>query len=907
MSIRRTSSFHSLSGRRHETGRLQAAWERCLDGRGSVVTLHGPVGSGRTELLDAFGEFAESQGAHVLMAAGSPLEREFPLGVARQLFQSPLLPPEIVTEAARLFEDGLDPAPDPAWSAHAGPGGPGGPAAVRPAPHLLHRLSSLLLEYARHTPVLLAVDDRQDADVQSLEFLLYLTRRTRGARILTVLCARENMTPTDPFFEVELASRPNHERVRLGLFGHEAIADLLAERLGDSARRRAAEVYELTGGNPLLVRAVIDDQPRAEPTGTLVVGESYRRGVMNCLHRIDPLALRVARGVAALGRPAGTAMLAELLLLANDSPARALYLLHAAGLFRDGGFRHPSGGGDLLAAMRPAELAALHRRAAELLHTRGGAETHVAEQYRAAEGQMRAPWSTERTPAPAPGGPPPHGSRDVPRPAAGQSGPAPEGDRPVAPADDIVIQCVPVLPGADEEVRPTARGRRTGIRHLFWEGRVDDGLEALTHYEAEHPKGPDNAAGLRAWIGYWYPTLLPDAPGTGRGARADLTLPKNAAPDGVRVLTALAGGLAQREAVAHAEHILRESRVSDIGTRSLTAALTVLLYADQPGRAARWCAAATNRRGHGRDAIEDALLAALTAEAALRQGDVRIADEYARAAFQQITLRQWGTGVGIPLATMIGARTALGRHEDAARYLALPVPDAMFRTPAGLHYLYSRAGHLLATGDAEGALADYRRCGETMARWDLDHLPALVPWRIGAARAQLALTRPGAARALIERQLDGLGAGQPRVRGMALRTGAATAESSERTSLLEDAVRALEESGDQLELSIALAELSAAHGALGDPGQARTADRRARHLSRVSGTAPVQTDDELSEAERRVAELAAAGLTNREIGKRLFITVSTVEQHLTKVYRKLGVRRRVELSHSLEPRPGLAG
>ncbi|MEU1342200.1 ATP-binding protein [Streptomyces sp. NPDC005827] len=60
MSIRRTSSFHSLSGRRHETGRLQAAWERCLDGRGSVVTLHGPVGSGRTELLDAFGEFAES-------------------------------------------------------------------------------------------------------------------------------------------------------------------------------------------------------------------------------------------------------------------------------------------------------------------------------------------------------------------------------------------------------------------------------------------------------------------------------------------------------------------------------------------------------------------------------------------------------------------------------------------------------------------------------------------------------------------------------------------------------------------------------------------------------------------------------------------------------------------------------
>lgn len=51
----------------------------------------------------------------------------------------------------------------------------------------------------------------------------------------------------------------------------------------------------------------------------------------------------------------------------------------------------------------------------------------------------------------------------------------------------------------------------------------------------------------------------------------------------------------------------------------------------------------------------------------------------------------------------------------------------------------------------------------------------------------------------------------------------------------------------------------------------------------------------LSEAERRVAELAAGGLTNKEIAERLFITVSTVEQHLTRVYRKLVVARRAQL------------
>lgn len=51
----------------------------------------------------------------------------------------------------------------------------------------------------------------------------------------------------------------------------------------------------------------------------------------------------------------------------------------------------------------------------------------------------------------------------------------------------------------------------------------------------------------------------------------------------------------------------------------------------------------------------------------------------------------------------------------------------------------------------------------------------------------------------------------------------------------------------------------------------------------------------LSPAERRVAVLAADGCCNREIARRLFITVSTVEQHLTKTYRKLGVHSRGEL------------
>ncbi|MFJ4095956.1 helix-turn-helix transcriptional regulator [Kitasatospora sp. NPDC089913] len=57
----------------------------------------------------------------------------------------------------------------------------------------------------------------------------------------------------------------------------------------------------------------------------------------------------------------------------------------------------------------------------------------------------------------------------------------------------------------------------------------------------------------------------------------------------------------------------------------------------------------------------------------------------------------------------------------------------------------------------------------------------------------------------------------------------------------------------------------------------------------------------LSRAELRVAELAARGRTNRQIAQELFLTVSTVEQHLTSSYRKLGVKRRADLPGHLLP------
>ncbi|MFC5744435.1 helix-turn-helix domain-containing protein [Actinomadura rugatobispora] len=104
-----------------------------------------------------------------------------------------------------------------------------------------------------------------------------------------------------------------------------------------------------------------------------------------------------------------------------------------------------------------------------------------------------------------------------------------------------------------------------------------------------------------------------------------------------------------------------------------------------------------------------------------------------------------------------------------------------------------------------------------------------------------------------------------------------------------------------------MADLSDARQRLGDSDEARTLAFRAQVLAEQCGTdvRPGRTGDdaedegpavgtvlgELSDAQRRVAALAAAGHTNREISDKLHVTVSTVEQHLTIVYRKLRVRR----------------
>ncbi|MGH2892169.1 MAG: helix-turn-helix domain-containing protein, partial [Solirubrobacteraceae bacterium] len=92
----------------------------------------------------------------------------------------------------------------------------------------------------------------------------------------------------------------------------------------------------------------------------------------------------------------------------------------------------------------------------------------------------------------------------------------------------------------------------------------------------------------------------------------------------------------------------------------------------------------------------------------------------------------------------------------------------------------------------------------------------------------------------------------------------------------------------------ALREALALFGETGAPLWAQAAGTELSRAGERSGD-----PDELTATERRIAELAASGLSNQEVAERAFLTVKGVEANLTRAYRKLGIRSRGGLAGAL--------
>ncbi|GGL11962.1 hypothetical protein Sme01_68420 [Sphaerisporangium melleum] len=891
---------------------LRTLLDEAVAGRGRVAMVTGVVATGKSELLHAFADQAGDVGVLPLVATASRAESDLALGVLGQLFCNAPLTEEVRDGAMDVLRQ---------VTGIACPEGAEGFAQADA--EVVHTLCSVLLSLSERRPLAIVVDDVHYADRASLLFLSYLMRRARYSPIMAVFSQADHTGNTHKFFPTEMLRQPHCTVVRLAPLSREAVLSLAGERLGhETAERLVPEWYALSGGNPLLLQGLMEDYE----AGGAWPAARYGEAVLSCLHRADPALLEAARWLAALDDPELVARLAGLDGIAVPP---SMGWLEAVGLLESGRFRHEVARSSVLAELGADKRQQMHRRTAELLYDEGAADVAVAEQLIRAD-FTDVPWAV---------------------PVLESAARCRLGDGEVAPAVAYLelalrgcaderqrAMIAALLLRADWRVDPNGRtaligeltdalreGRLRGgdaaflARALLWHGRLGEARDVLDLLKGFAGGGPGTMAelsGTRAWLRCSVPGMVPHMDGTVTREPSEAVLPMRMSRrlESIRALASVLTDGPAEELPATAERILRGSCLADMSMDTVESALLALVYGGQAERAASWCDTfLTQARSRGARARQ-ARLTAIRAETALRQGDLARAAALARSALEIISPAAWGVALGGPLATLLLAITAMGRYDEAFEQVNRPVPEGMLQTRFGLHYLQARGRYQLAVDNPASALRDFQLCGDLVVRWDMD-VPGFVPWRTDVAEAHIRLGDRDTARALAEEQLARSGPGSARADGVALRMLAAAAEVRHRPMLLRQASERLQVSGDRYELARSLFDLTEAYHGVGEFRRAGIIAGRARSLAQECGARPLSQalSDEgfpgdgyeaepskvvaiLSDAERRVAGLATVGYSNREIAAKLFITVSTVEQHLTRVYRKLNISHRSDLS-----------
>lgn len=351
-----TSARSATSARVDGVARLLHAVEE-PGGAGTVQVLVGDAGMGRTTLLDALARHAESRGSVVLRAQGSESERTLAFSTLHQLL--------------RPVTDRIDMLPGrqgAALRSALGTGTGAGSGTGTPSPDVMatgNAVLDLLSDLAAQRPVLLVVDDAHRCDEASLGTLAFAARRL-GAEAVTLLMAAETG------HAVRGAGRDVPVTVL------EPLDDAEASRLlgGLSTRptaRLSADVLEQAAGNPLALielsrAATLDPAGNQTSAGPLPLTDEparvfgaratalphVTRHALLCLAAMDP----VDAAIVPAPTPPGAA---------HDvwEPAdRAGLILRTGGRVR---FRHPLVRSAIYQTAAPDDRRAAHRALAELL------------------------------------------------------------------------------------------------------------------------------------------------------------------------------------------------------------------------------------------------------------------------------------------------------------------------------------------------------------------------------------------------------------------------------------------------------------------------------------------------------------------------------------------------------------
>ncbi|MFC5213839.1 AAA family ATPase [Streptomyces coerulescens] len=853
-----------LVGRRAVLDVLDGFVRRLQDGVSDIAVVTGPVGSGRSAVLERAVERARASGLAVGVARCSPRESQLPYGAITQLLGTLCRPSRIGALAS-----GIGPTSRPTDT--------------------VARMCDTLLTLSAGRPVLLAVDDLHLADPHSLRRLVDLIHRARQGAVLAVVTSP---VPVRQVLEAAgarpAAPCPVHT-LRLDTLTTAEARGVIETRVGHPVERSVLTVAGVAGWSPAVLHAVADRiaalgrplDTDAVPQLITAARTAWSTRALTTLQGLPKNVVALLRATAVGGHQLEPARLAALAGLDATAFADAADALRACGLVADTDIprlRHPWFADDVLAGMTGPERDRLHRRAASLNGQEDSRVGTVAELLGDVTSLVR-PWTASDHAAARP-----RHAADLTTATLRHSlcEPVTEAERARRLIRLAAAEAVTAPQAAD------GRLRQVMLRHLSretWPDVLNAADLLLSRGDAETARWVIADVHQRAL------TKIPDDElrplrALGRLAHKEkggLPLvapppvhsdrPGHPAQSAVLAWT-LATRADDRAGVLELARTALDEPASVPFMCRIAAARALLCADDVPTGLDRLDAVAAD--AHRRDALAAAAQALLSrAEAQLRLGRGEEALRELAEATRALPPTSWHCLLAPRLAAAeILALIRCGRLEEAGRASerARGRPECHSVNTAFL--LYARGELALIDGDAARAVLLLEECGRMLRakRW---RNPMLIAWRSAAAVAHHHLGAPAAADDLLVKE-----------REVAERWGTPSAFTALRARTHE----ALARNGVEVAWAGAGADPSARSSQSSDDGP----------TARPDATAP--GPDPLTPSEREVADLVLAGHANREIARRLGLSTRTVELRLTQTYRKLGVKGRAALVAHLRAR-----
>ena len=896
------------------------------DGAGALVVVEGPAGIGKSALLGACAQHAGELGMETLRARGDDVSMESSFAAMRELL-APAVGPETFSGSAALAA--------PVFLGETGEG----PDADR-AVAVLHGLYWLIADRCDERPLALLVDDAHWLDQASARFLVYLARRIESLPALLAVAVRrgEASGPVAALAEqAALVLEP-------GPLSEPASGVLVRRELGPRADDDLCRsCHEATGGNPFYLRELVADLKSEGRRPTVEVARSVRslgagtvgRSVLIRIGRLGLDCDRLAQALAILGPGAPLRHAATLAELDREAAELAADRLRAADVLaaeRELDFVHPIVHEALLAEVPAARRAALHSGAAALLLADGASPDRVAAHLLSAEPFGEA-WVVEALRAAARQAM----ARGAPDSAAGYLRRA--LDEPPAPDARLEVllelgRAEARLPGdhkfpALREALALARdpadrarvaqelawallsvGRGGSVRELVAEMlRDSDRLdpELVERLEAHLLGG--GATDLTATRA----VLARTAPWFQRARHGGVSDPLMLA---ALASTGIVTGLPGQEAASLARRALSDPRLLEylIAYNSVARVLAWTDHFAEAAEAQEVGLAEARRRGSAPLFMHTSSVCSVTA---LRVGRLDQAEDHAQRAYELAREIRSEHFAAMFLIPVLAERNRLDEARALLDTLPLGEPELALWQGAGV--LAERGRVRIASGELQDGVADMLEADRRMAAAGCD-LTVLVDWAPTAMGALQRLGRAAEACALAQRELDAAVAfGAPRRRAMALSACGGLDPGPQGLAQLREAVALLEDSAAVLERARALVNLGAGLNRRNQPMAAReplatgldlahrcgavALAEAARAELVASGARPrrasLRGPESLTPAELRTAEMAATGMSNREIAQALFVSTKTVETQLSQAYAKLGIGSRAELAAAL--------